>query len=157
GAATEVEQKVKQKKAEDALNATRAAIEEGILPGGGVALLRAIPELDKLQLKGDEQTGVNILKKALETPLKQIAQNAGMDGAVVLEEVRRRGGNFGFNTQTMKYEDLIASGIVDPAKVVRVSLENSASAAGTLLITEAVVADIPEEKKDKVPPVPPEY
>ncbi len=157
GAATEVEQKVKQKKAEDALNATRAAIEEGILPGGGVALLRAIPELDKLQLKGDEQTGVNILKKALETPLKQIAQNAGMDGAVVLEEVRKRGGNFGFNTQTMKYEDLIASGIVDPAKVVRASLENSASAAGTLLITEAVVADIPEEKKDKMPPVPPEY
>ena len=154
GAATEVEQKVKQKKAEDALNATRAAIEEGILPGGGVALLRAIPELDKLQLKGDEQTGANILKKALEAPLKQIAQNAGMDGAVVLEEVRKRGGNFGFNTQTMKYEDLIAGGIVDPAKVVRSSLENSASAAGTLLITEAVVADIPEEKKDKVPPMP---
>ncbi len=149
GAATEVEQKTKQKKTENALNATRAAIEEGILPGGGVALLRSISVLEKLHLEGDEQTGLNILKRALESPIRQIAENAGLDGAIVVEEVKKNQGNFGFNAQTMKYEDLISAGIVDPTKVVRSALENASSAASMLLTTEAVVAEKEEEKKSK--------
>ncbi len=158
GAATEVEQKAKQRKAEDALNATRAAIEEGILPGGGVALLRSIAILDNLKLEGDEKTGSNILKTALERPIRQIAENAGVDGAVVAEEVKKHQGSFGFNAETMKYEDLIQSGIIDPTKVVRSALENSASAASMILTTEAVVADKPEEKKEKgMPGMPEDY
>jgi len=153
GAATEVEQKARQRKTEDALNATRAAIEEGILPGGGVALLRCFPELKKTELDGDEQTGLNILKKALEFPIRQIAENAGLDGAIVAEEVKKKEGNFGFNAQTMVYEDLVLSGIVDPTKVVRAALENAASAASMLLMTEAVVGELPEkeEKSSKLP------
>ncbi|OGZ18710.1 MAG: chaperonin GroL [Candidatus Nealsonbacteria bacterium RBG_13_42_11] len=159
GAATEVEQKAKQRKTEDALNATRAAIEEGILPGGGVALLRTIPVLENLNLEGDEKTGLNILKRALEKPIRQISENAGIDGAVVVEEVKKREAGFGFNAETMKYEDLIQSGIVDPTKVVRSALENSASAASMILTTEAVVAEKPEEKKEKggMPPMGEEY
>ncbi len=149
GAATEVEQKAKQRKTEDALNATRAAIEEGVVPGGGVALLRCVPALENLQAQGDEKTGLNILKKALEIPLRQIVENAGMDGAIVAEEVRKHEGNFGFNAKTMSYEDLVLAGIVDPTKVVRSALENAASAAAMFLTTEAVVADLPEEKKGK--------
>lgn len=156
GAATEVEQKAKQKKTENALNATRAAIEEGILPGGGVALLRAIPVLGKMQLSSDEQTGLNILKRALEKPVRQIAENAGLDGSVVLQKVKEMENNFGFDAQKMEYLDLIQAGIIDPTKVVRTTLENASSAASMLLTTEAVVAEIPEEKKEKGMPAMPE-
>ena len=157
GAATEIEQKAKQRKTEDALNATRAAIEEGILPGGGVALLRSIPVLEELKLEGDEKTGLNILKKALEKPIRQIAENAGLDGAIVAEEVKKKEGNFGFNAQMMKYEDLVLAGILDPTKVVRTTLENAASAASMFLTTEVVVAELPEEKKRGTPGISEEY
>jgi len=159
GAATEVEQKAKQHKTEDALSATRAATEEGIVPGGGVALLRSLSALDELKVEGDEKTGVNILRRAIEEPIRQIAQNAGLDGAVVAEEVKKKEGGFGFNAQTMEYQDLMQSGIVDPTKVVRSALENAASAASMFLTTEAVVCDIPEEKKEKggMPSMPEEY
>ena len=158
GAATEVEQKAKQRKTEDALNATRAAIEEGILAGGGVALLRSIPELEKTKLDGDEQTGLNILKKALEFPIRQIAENAGLDGAIAVAEVKKNQGNFGFNAESMKYEDLVSAGILDPTKVVRAALENAASAASMLLMTEAVVGELPEkEAKKGTPEIPGEY
>lgn len=149
GAATEVEQKAKQHKTEDALSATKAAVEEGIVPGGGVALLRAIKSLDELKVDGDEMTGVNILKRALEAPIRQIAQNAGIDGAVVAQKVKEGKDGFGFNAQTMEYEDLMQSGIVDPAKVVRSAIQNAASAAAMFLTTECVVAEKPEEKKEK--------
>lgn len=151
GAATEVEQKAKQKKTENALNATRAAIEEGVLPGGGVGLFRAVEVLEKLEdeLEGDERTGVTILKKALEMPIRQIAENAGLDGAIVAQEVKKHKGSFGFNAQTQKFEDLIHAGVIDPTKVVRTALENATSAASMLLTTEAVVAELPEEKEKK--------
>jgi chaperonin GroEL len=158
GAATEVEQKAKQKKTENALNATRAAIEEGILPGGGVALLRSVKVLENLKLEGDEKTGLEILKRALEMPIRQLAENAGLDGAIVAQEVKKREWSFGFNAQTLEYEDLIAAGIVDPTKVTRLALENAASAASMLLTTEAVVAELPEGKKDKgIPSMSDEY
>ena len=160
GAATEVEQKAKQKKTENALNATRAAIEEGILPGGGVALLRSIKVLEDLKLEGDEKTGLDILKRALEKPIRQLAENAGLDGAIVADEVKKNQGNFGFNAETMKYEDLILAGIIDPTKVVRLALENASSAASMLLTTEAIVAEEPEEKKERaggMPPMPEGY
>ncbi len=146
GAATEVEQKAKQHKAEDALAATKAAVEEGIVPGGGVALLRASLVLEGLDIKGDEKTGANILKRVLEEPIRQIAQNAGIDGAVVAQKVKETDGGFGFNAETLNYEDLMKSGIVDPTKVVRSALENAASAASMFLTTEVVVATKPEEK-----------
>lgn len=149
GAATELEQKAKQKKTENALNATRAAIEEGILPGGGTALLRAIPVLEKMNLVGDEKTGLNILKKALEGPIRQITANAGLDGAVVIAKILELGDSFGFDAQKMEYLDLIQSGVIDPTKVVRTALENATSAASMFLTTECVVAEKPEEKKDK--------
>ena len=159
GAATEVEQKAKQHKTEDALSATRAAAEEGIVPGGGVALIRSLSALNELKVEGDEKTGVNILRRAIEEPIRQIAQNAGMDGAVVAEEVKKKEGGSGFNAQTMEYQDLMQVGIVDPTKVVRSALENAASAASMFLTTEAVVCDIPEEKKGKggIPSMPEEY
>ncbi|KPJ73390.1 molecular chaperone GroEL [Parcubacteria bacterium DG_74_1] len=158
GAATEVEQKARQKKTENALNATRAAIEEGILAGGGVALLRAIPVMEKINLDGDEKTGLNILKKALEKPIRQIAENAGLDGSVVLQKVKEMENNFGFDAQKMEYIDLIQAGVIDPTKVVRTTLENASSAAGMFLTTEAVVAEEPEEKKEKgMPPMPEGY
>jgi len=159
GAATEVEQKARQKKTENALNATRAAIEEGILPGGGVVLLRAIKNLEKLEekLEGDEKTGVRILKRILEIPIRQIAQNSGMDGAIVAEEVRKHEGAFGFNAQTLKFEDLFEAGVIDPTKVVRSALENAVSAAGMLLTTEAVVGEYPEKEEKKTPEIPEEY
>jgi chaperonin GroEL len=149
GAATEVEQKTKQKKAENAKNATKAAIEEGILPGGGVALVRAIKVLENINLEEEEKIGLNILKRALEAPIRQIAENAGLDGAVVVEEVKKHEGAYGFNAQTQSYEDLFQAGIIDPKKVVRTALENAASAASMLLTTEAVVAELPEEDKKK--------
>ncbi len=155
GAATEVEQKQRQHKTEDALSATKAAIEEGIVPGGGVALLRAIQKLENLKLEGDEATGVNILKKALEEPIRRIALNAGVDGSIVIEKVRNKGGGFGFNAQTEKYEDLMAAGVVDPTKVVRTALEHATSAAAMLLTTECVVGEEPvKEEKPKAPPMP---
>ncbi len=159
GAATEIEQKAKQRKTEDALNATRAAIEEGILPGGGVALLRCIPYLEKMTTEeGEEKTGINILKLALERPVRQIAEDSGLEGAVVVEELKKHQGNYGFNAQTLKYEDLILAGVVDPTKVVRTALENAASAASMFLTTEAVVAEAPEEKKERgMPSMPEDY
>lgn len=149
GAATEVEQKAKQKKTENALNATRAAIEEGILPGGGVALLNSIAVLEKIELVGDEKTGLDILKRALEKPLRQIVENAGLDGAVVIAKIKEKGQNFGFDAQKMEYGDLISAGVIDPTKVVRTTLENASSAASMLLTTEVVVSELPEEKKEK--------
>ena len=152
GAATEVEQKAKQHKTEDALHATRAAVEEGIVPGGGVALIRAVNSdifnelLDKTA--GEEKIGLMILKRAAEEPIRQIAENSGIDGAVVAQKVKENNDGFGFNASTMEYEDLIKSGIIDPTKVTRSALENAASAAGMFLTTECVVAELPEEKKE---------
>jgi len=149
GAATEVEQKAKQHKIEDALSATKAAVEEGIVAGGGVTLLRAAIALDKIKISGEEKIGINILKKALEVPISQIAENAGKNGAVVVAEVLKLEDNFGYNAAIDKYEDLMVAGVVDPTKVVRSALENAASAAAMFLTTECVVADIPENKKNK--------
>ena len=149
GAATEVEQKAKQHKIEDALSATKAAVEEGIVAGGGVALLRAIIALDKVKVDGEEKIGINILKKALEAPISQIAENSGKNGAVIVAEVLKLEGNFGYNAATDKYEDLMSAGVVDPTKVVRSALENAASAARMFLTTECVVADLPEDKNSK--------
>jgi len=158
GAPTEVEQKARQHKAEDALSATRAAIEEGIVPGGGVALIRAQEALQNINVRGDEKVGVEILRKALEEPLRMIAQNAGVEGSVVVTEVRKHNkAGFGFNAQTLKYEDLMQSGIVDPTKVVRSALENAVSGASMLLTTECVVAERPEKKEEKSPSMPEEY
>lgn len=159
GAATEVEQKAKQHKTEDALSATKAAIEEGIVPGGGVALLRAAKNLENLTLDDpEEQLGVKILRRALEEPIRQIAQNAGKDGSVVAAEVAKNEGNFGYNAATDRFEDLVKAGVVDPTKVVRVALENAASAAAMLLTTETVVAELPEkEEKTKMPAMSEEY
>ncbi|MDP3882474.1 MAG: chaperonin GroEL [Candidatus Staskawiczbacteria bacterium] len=146
GAATEVEQKAKQHKLEDALHATRAAVEEGIVPGGGVALLRTLSALENVQAEGDERTGVNILKRAIEEPIRQIAENAGIDGAVVVQKVKETDGNFGFNAAKMVYEDLILAGVVDPTKVTRTALENAVSAASMLLTTEAIVSELPKKE-----------
>ena len=157
GAATEVEQKAKQHKIEDALSAAKAAVEEGIVAGGGIALLRASLELDSLQLEGEEKIGLKILRRALEEPIRQISNNAGIDGAVVIQKVKEEKGNFGFDAETMEYGDLMKKGIVDPTKVVRSALQNAVSAAGMLLTTECVVAEKPEEKKETGPMMPPEY
>ena len=159
GAATELEQKIKQYKTEDAMNATRAAVEEGIVPGGGVALIRAILTLNELKLEGDELTGLNILRRVLESPIRQISQNAGIDGAVVVQKVKEEQEGFGFNAQTMKYQDLMQTGIVDPTKVVRSALQNAASAASMFLTTEAVVVEKPEKRKEigGMPPMGEEY
>ncbi|MDO8557596.1 MAG: chaperonin GroEL [bacterium] len=146
GAATETEQKDKKLRIEDAINATRAALEEGVVPGGGVALLRALVAVDKLQLHDDEMTGANIVRRALEEPVRLIAQNAGLDGAVVASEVKKAHGSHGFNAATLKYEDLMAAGIIDPTKVVRSALQNAVSIAGLFLTTEAVITDLPEKK-----------
>jgi chaperonin GroEL len=158
GAATEVEQKSRQHKLEDALHATRAAVEEGIVPGGGVALLRTISVLEGVEAEGDEKTGVNILKRALEEPIRQISENAGTDGAVVVQKVKEGTDDFGFNAYTMVYENLIKAGVIDPTKVVRTALENAVSAASMLLTTEAVVADMPkkDEKHNHAPNMMPE-
>ena len=154
GAATEVEMKEKKARVEDAMHATRAAVEEGIVAGGGVALLRARSALDTLKLDDEEQAGVNIVRRALEEPLRWIARNAGQDGSVVLEKVREAKGAFGFNAQTEEYEDLIKAGIIDPTKVVRTALQNAASVAGLLLTTEAMVAEKPKEEKPAPPSMP---
>ncbi|KKS69528.1 MAG: 60 kDa chaperonin [Parcubacteria group bacterium GW2011_GWA1_42_7] len=148
GAATEIEMKAKKDKIEDALNATRAAVEEGIVPGGGVALVRALSALENIKVAEEERIAINILKRALEEPLRQIAQNAGKDGAVIVAEVKKGEGGFGYNALTDAYEDLIKAGIIDPTKVVRAALQHAVSAASMLLTTEAVVTDLPK-KEDK--------
>jgi len=160
GAATETEMKEKKARVEDAMHATRAAVEEGIVPGGGVALVRAIPALEKLKLEDDEKIGVNIVKRALEEPLRTIASNAGFEGAIVIGKVRdSKDANFGFNAATEEYTDMIAAGILDPAKVTRSALQNAASIASLMLTTEALVAEIPEDDKAPAPPAggPPMY
>jgi chaperonin GroEL len=156
GAATEAEMKEKKARVEDALNATRAAVEEGIVPGGGVALIRAMKGLDNVKMEGDEQLGVNLIRRALEEPLRQIANNAGFEGSVVVQRVTEGKGNFGFNAESGSYEDLVKAGIIDPTKVTRFALQNAASVAGLLMTTEAMVAEKPEEKKAQAPGMPPE-
>ena len=154
GAATETELKEKKARVEDAMHATRAAVEEGIIPGGGVALVRCIPALDKLKLEGDEAVGVSIVRRALEEPLRQIVYNAGHEGAVVVEKVRSsKEVNYGFNAETEEYEDLVAAGVIDPTKVTRTALQNAASVAALLLTTEVLVSEMKEEKK--TPAMPP--
>ncbi len=153
GAATEVEMKEKKARVEDALHATKAAAEEGIVPGGGVALIRCIPELEKLKLSGDQQIGVEIVKRALEEPARQLAENAGKEGSVIVEQIKKEKGNIGFNLLTEKFEDMVEAGIIDPTKVVRTALQNAASIASLLVTTEAVVVEKPEE--EKTPAVPP--
>jgi chaperonin GroEL len=147
GAATEVEMKERKARVEDALHATRAAVEEGIVPGGGVALLRAIPALDKLKNKGDEAIGIDIVRRSLESPIRQIAENAGIDGAIVCDRVRKSSGGEGYDALSGQYCDLVKAGIIDPTKVTRTALENAASIAGLLLTTEALVSEIQEDKK----------
>ncbi|MBZ0256550.1 chaperonin GroEL, partial [bacterium] len=150
GAATEAEMKEKKARVEDALHATRAAIEEGIVPGGGVALVRARAVIDKLGLEGDEAVGASILKKALDGPAKQIAANAGMDGAVIIQKIEKEKVNIGYNAQNGKMEDMIKAGVIDPAKVTRTALQNAASIAGLLLTTESIVYELPQPE----PPMP---
>ena len=148
GAATETEMKEKKARVEDAMHATKAAVEEGIVPGGGVALLRCVPALDKLKAEGDEQIGINIVKRALEEPLRMIAQNAGAEGAVVVEKVRgNNNSNFGFNAETETFGDLVEAGVIDPTKVTRCALQNAASIASLMLTTEALVCEIPEKEE----------
>jgi len=161
GAATETEMKEKKARVEDAMHATRAAVEEGIVPGGGVAFIRAVPVLEKLKLEHDEQIGVNIVRRALEEPLRMIASNAGHEGAVVIAKVKEsKDANFGFNAATEEYGDMISAGILDPAKVSRTALQNASSIAALMLTTEALVSEIPEEEKAPAGPpggAPPMY
>jgi chaperonin GroEL len=152
GAATETEMKEKKARVEDALHATRAAVEEGIVPGGGVALVRCIAAVEKMELTGDEQVGANIVKRAMEEPLRQIVNNAGLEGSVIVEHVKKEKKTVGFNVATEKYEDLFEAGVVDPTKVTRTALQNAASVASLLLTTEALVTEIPEKKKSGAMP-----
>ncbi len=152
GAATEVEMKEKKDRVDDALHATRAAVQEGIVPGGGVALVRAIAALDKVKVENaDQETGVNIVKQALESPLRTIVENAGVEGSIIVQKVKEGKGDFGYNAREDKFENLIAAGIIDPTKVTRLALENAASIASLLLTTECVITDIPEEDKGGMP------
>jgi chaperonin GroEL len=152
GAPTEVEMKEKKDRVDDALHATRAAVEEGIVPGGGVALLRAVEALDGfLGLNEDETAGINIVRNALEMPLRTIAENAGVEGSVVILKVKEGQGAFGYNARTEQYEDLKAAGVIDPTKVTRVALENASSIAGMILTTECVINDIPEKNDNAAP------
>jgi chaperonin GroEL len=155
GAATETELKEKKARVEDAMHATKAAVEEGIVPGGGVALLRSKDVLETLKVEGDMQIGVNIVKRALEEPMRQIANNAGYEGSIVVEKVKELKGDNGFNALTEKYEDLVKGGVLDPTKVVRTALQNASSIAGLLLTTEGLVSEIPEDEKSKMPPMSP--
>ena len=153
GAATETEMKEVKHRIEDAIGATKAAVEEGVVPGGGVALIRAIAALDDIgnTLSDEELLAVNILRRALEEPLRTIAKNAGFEGAVVVEEVKKNSGNFGFNAASGEYEDMIVAGIIDPAKVTRTALENAVSIAGMLLTTEAIITDLPSKDESQMP------
>jgi len=154
GAATETEMKEKKARVEDALNATRAAVEEGIVPGGGVALVRCLESLAKIKIKAAEKLGVKVVMRAIEEPLRQIANNAGMEGSVVIEKVKNETGATGYNADTDTYEDLLKAGVIDPTKVVRFAVQNAASVASLMLTTEAMVAELPEDKPD-MPPMPP--
>jgi len=155
GAATETAMKEKKARVEDALNATRAAVEEGIVPGGGVALLRASTKIETLKLEGDEKVGANIVRRALEEPIRQIVENAGLEGSVIVEKVKaEKVLNRGFDAESLEYVDMIEAGIIDPTKVERVALQNAASVASLLLTTEALIADLPEEKPAAAPPMP---
>ncbi len=151
GAATETEMKEKKARVEDALHSVRAAVEEGIVPGGGVALLRSLGALDETGVHGDQSTGVDIVRRALQAPLRQIADNAGIEGSLVVQKVNEGEGAYGFNARTEQYEDLVDSGVIDPTKVVRTAMENAASIAGLLLTTEALVTDLPEENEGAAP------
>lgn len=153
GAATEIAMKEKKARVEDALNATRAAVEEGIVPGGGVALLRASKVIEKLKLEGDEKVGGDIIRRALEEPIRQIAENAGVEGSIVVQKVRENNGAYGFNAETETYEDMMTAGIIDPTKVVRTALQNASSIASLMITTEALISEVPE--KEKMPPMPP--
>ncbi|MFQ5990689.1 MAG: TCP-1/cpn60 chaperonin family protein, partial [Candidatus Methylomirabilales bacterium] len=153
GAATEVEMKEKKARVEDALNATRAAVEEGIVTGGGVAYLRTRKALDDLKVEGDEKVGANIVRRALEEPIRQIAENAGAEGSIVVQKVSQESGAYGYNAETDKYEDLVGAGIIDPTKVTRIALQNAASIAALMVTTEALVTEIPEKKE--APAMPP--
>ena len=146
GAATETEMKEKKARVEDALHATRAAVEEGIVPGGGIALIRAQKVLDTLKLEGDEKVGAEIVRRAIEAPLRQLADNAGLEGALIVAEAKRRKGNDGLNIATGEWVDLVKAGIVDPTKVTRSALQNAASISGLLLTTEALITEIKEDK-----------
>ena len=154
GAATETEMKEKKARVEDALHATRAAVEEGIIPGGGVGLVRSIPILDKMKLEGDEKIGADIVKRSLEEPIRQLAQNAGLEGSVVVQRVKQEKTNVGYDVNQDAYVDMIDAGVIDPTKVTRSALQNAASVAALLLMTEAIVTDKPE-KEEKMPPMPP--
>ena len=145
GAATEIEMKEKKARVEDALHATRAAVEEGVVPGGGVALIRALSALDSLRSSEDENVGIGIIRKALEDPCRWIAGNAGWEGSVVVDKIKNSKGSFGFNATTEQFEDLMKAGIIDPTKVVRSALQNAASVAGLLLTTECIIAENQEE------------
>jgi chaperonin GroEL len=149
GAATETEMKEKKARVEDAMHATKAAVEEGIVPGGGVALLRSVAAVEKVKTEGDEAIGVSIIRRTLEEPLRMIAANAGLEGAVVVAKVREMKTDEGFNAQTETYENLVEAGVIDPTKVVRSALQNASSIASLLLTTEALVSEIPEEKEEK--------
>ena len=151
GAASETEMKEKKARVEDAMHATKAAVEDGIVAGGGVALLRCLAAIQALNLKGDQKSGVDIVLRAIEEPLKQIANNAGVEGSVVVNRVKEEKGNFGFNAATGEYGDMVAFGVIDPAKVTKSALRNAASVASMMLTTEAVISEIPEPK----PPAPP--
>jgi len=154
GAATEVEMKQKKALVEDALHATRAAVEEGVVPGGGVAPVRCIPAVDKLKLEGDEQIGVSIVKKALEEPIRQLTANAGVDGSIVFEKVKSGKGTYGFDCETLEYVDMLAAGVIDPTKVTRAALQNAASVAGLMITTECAITELPEKEKP-MPSMPP--
>ena len=158
GAATETEMKERKARVEDAMHATKAAVEEGIVPGGGVALLRSQPALERLaedkSLGRDERSGIQLIRRAVEEPLRWIAQNAGEEGTIVVANVREKGGAIGYNARTEVYEDLTEAGVIDPTKVVRFAIQNASSVAALLLTTEAVVAELPEKKKDAPAPPP---
>ena len=152
GAATEVEMKEKKARVEDALHATRAAVEEGIVPGGGVVLLRSVSALDDVKVDSEQQVGVDIMRRALEAPIRQICSNAGVEASIIVQEVRKGKDDFGYDARSDKYVNMFEAGIIDPAKVARVAVENASSIAGMILTTEAAITDVPED--DKMPPMP---
>ena len=155
GAATEVEMKEKKARVEDALHATRAAVEEGIIPGGGVALLRSIPALDKIKVDEEEAVGVDIMRRALDAPIRQICANAGVEPSIIAQAVREGKGDFGYDARTHEYVNMFKAGIIDPTKVARVAVENASSIAGMILTTEAAVTEIPEKESPAMPPMDP--
>jgi chaperonin GroEL len=152
GAATEMEMKEKKARVEDALHATRAAVEEGIVPGGGVALLRAQSALDSIKADAEQLAGVNIIRRALEEPLRRISENAGVEGSIVVDKVKNGKGAWGFNASSEQYEDLVKAGVIDPTKVVRTALQNASSVAALLLTTEAMIAEKPKKDEPAGPP-----